>query len=125
MSASETEPPFGKRPRDWVLAWRIGVAVLAAVAASGGAVLLFAGKAYIKEAAVEQLAPVAELPGRVTILEADRLRQDRDQRTTAAAVSSIQQDVAAIKARQDEASRNVEANVGRILKRLDDMADRR
>ncbi len=122
---AESAAPFGRKPRDWVILWRFIVVVFAAIAAAGGSVLLFAGKAYVKEAAGEQMAAVMALPARVEILEADRARQDRDQRTTAAAVNAIQQDVAAIKATQEANARTAERSTERILKRLDELADRR
>lgn len=117
--------PFGRKPRDWILAWRFSVAVLAAVGAVAGGVFLFAGKAYVKEAAAAEMAPVAALPSRIIILETERARQDRDQRAMNTTIAAIREDVAAIKATQAANAENNNRNMTRIMDRLDAIARQR
>lgn len=123
--AEDSEIPFGKKPRDWVIAWRIVVAVLAALGAVGGSILLFAGKSFVKDSVSQEIAGLSALPVQIKVLEDARTRESQRITNNTQAISMIQQDVAAIKAAGAEAQKNNDRNTERILNRLDQMALRR
>lgn len=124
MPRSE-EPSFGNKARDWLIAWRIVVAVFALFGGIGGAVLLFAGKSYVKESVTQQIAGLTALPIQIKVLEDARTRESARITNNTAAINLIQQDLASIKATQIESAHNNQLNTERILNRLDAIAQRR
>lgn len=69
----DEDGPLGSKKRDFMVLYRVIIAVLSFASAMGVSVILYAGGKYVetaaKEAASEAVAPFTELPYRLTRLE--------------------------------------------------------
>ncbi len=128
--SDETSAPSGKQQRDWVNLYRVIVFIFSLFSVGGFMIMFYSLGSYIRAEASSQTqldikpmqdevykitAPLVSLPSRVERLEDFRIDQRRLQEQTTNVINLIQQDLAAIKASQDESKRNVE----RILSKLD------